>query len=218
MTICDWKRRICKSLFSPSPYLSCLLCCTNFRGCHNDGYKLEKRCYCGKWWTIWPGFSPNNGNSFLKGLTSLIVGGKIGVEFPGLLSISLSMKELPVNWTIGVKSGCPDESCGVENDLRDQPVLLGSGSLFLCQNVFGKFSRWKYLGIVIFIGSSKPWKTLMYIRFIQNCIANIFSVFRYMILIGKSMFSCQTKFVTRLKKKKTLMYFRFSSKVKKFRL
>ena len=161
MTICGWKRRICKSLFSPSPCLSCLLCCTNFRGCHNDGYKLEKRCYCGKWWTIWPGFSPNNGNSFLKGLTSLIVGGKIGVEFPGLLSISLSMKELPVNWTIGVKSGCPDESCGVENDLRDQPVLLGSGSLFLCQNVFGKFSRWKYLGIVIFNGRSKPWKTLM---------------------------------------------------------
>ena len=80
-------------------------------------------------------------NSFLKGLTSLIVGGRIGAEFRGLLSISLSSKELPDNLTIGVKSGCPVESCGVENDLRDQPVLLGSGSLFLCQNVFGKFSR-----------------------------------------------------------------------------
>ena len=80
-------------------------------------------------------------NSVLKGLTSLIVGGGM-VEFPKLVSISpLSMKEFPDNWTIGVKSGCPVESCGVENDLRDQPVLLGSGSLFLCQNVSGKFSR-----------------------------------------------------------------------------
>ena len=69
-----------------------------------------------------------------------MVGTGIRAEFPGLFSISSGFKALS-SVTAGLKAGFWDKSHEVENLFRDQPPLLGSGRLFLCQNDFGKFLR-----------------------------------------------------------------------------